>query len=71
MTGLPLDDEIKLITCWKKLILIFKFYIEINNKKYIIDYKIILEKIDDKNIISKETIKYSIYMENSWKKWNY
>lgn len=71
LIGLPLDDEIKNLITYgeKELILIFRFYIEINNKKYIVDYKIILEKIDDKNIIiSKETIKYSIYMENSWKK---
>ena len=47
---------------------LFKFYIELN-EKYIVEYKVILEEGENKEIeISNESIKYSVYTENKWKK---
>lgn len=66
-----LDNELKnLITYGEKNTeLLFKFYIEIENKKYIVEYKVIIGKTGDNTIeILSEVIKYSIYLEQD-KRW--
>lgn len=70
LNEIPLNKELKnLITFGKKEIsLFFKFYVELN-EKYIVEYKVILEEGENKEIeISNESIKYSVYTENKWKK---
>ena len=65
LVGMPLDDDLKnLITYGEKNIeLLFKFYIEIEDKKYIVEYKIVIGKTENNTIeILNETIKYSIYI---------
>lgn len=52
----------------KNCTLTFKFYIEILQNKYIVDYKIQLEKTDKEVIINNETIKYSSLNEGKWTK---
>jgi len=71
LVRIPLDNELKnLITYGEKNIeLLFKFYIEIENKKYIVEYKVIIGKTGDNTIeILSEIIKYSIYTEQD-KRW--
>lgn len=71
LIGTPLDTELKnLITYGKKEAnLSFKFYIEIDNKKYIIVYEVKLEKDEKEKVeVSNEIIKYSLYENDSWKK---
>ncbi|MHB9323399.1 AAA family ATPase, partial [Fusobacterium polymorphum] len=68
----PLDNELKnLITYGQKNIeLLFKFYIEMKNKKYIVEYKVIIGKTEENTIeILNEIIKYSVYIEQDsrWK----
>ena len=68
----PLDNELKnLITYGQKNIeLLFKFYIEMKNKKYIVEYKVIIGKTEENTIeILNEIIKYSVYIEKDsrWK----
>lgn len=48
--------------------LAFKFYIEILQNKYIVDYKIELKKADKEVTINNETIKYSSLNEEKWTK---
>lgn len=48
--------------------LAFKFYIEILQNKYIVDYKIELKKTDKEVTINNETIKYSSLIEGKWTK---
>lgn len=52
----------------KNCILSFKFYIEILQNKYVVDYKIELKKTDKEVIINNETIKYSFLNEGKWTK---
>ncbi|MGL5202056.1 AAA family ATPase [Cetobacterium sp.] len=52
----------------KNCTLAFKFYIEILQNKYIVDYKIQLEKTDKEVIINNETIKYRSLNEEKWTK---
>lgn len=71
LVGMPLDDDLKnLITYGEKNIeLLFKFYIEKEDKKYIVEYKIVIGKTENNTIeILNETIKYSIYIEED-KRW--
>ena len=71
LVRIPLDNELKnLITYGEKNTeLLFKFYIEIENKKYIVEYKVIIGKTGDNTIeILSEVIKYSIYLEQD-KRW--
>ncbi|QYR55799.1 AAA family ATPase [Fusobacterium hwasookii] len=71
LVRIPLDNELKnLITYGEKNTeLLFKFYIEIENKKYIVEYKVIIGKTGDNIIeILSEVIKYSIYLEQD-KRW--
>ena len=71
LVGMPLDDDLKnLITYGEKNIeLLFKFYTEIEDKKYIVEYKIVIGKTENNTIeILNETIKYSIYIEED-KRW--
>ena len=71
LVGMPLDDDLKnLITYGEKNIeLLFKFYIEIEDKKYIVEYKIVIGKTENNTIeILNETIKYSIYIKED-KRW--
>ena len=68
----PLDNELKnLITYGQKNIeLLFKFYIEMKNKKYIVEYKVIIGKTEENTIeILNEIMKYSVYIEQDsrWK----
>lgn len=48
--------------------LAFKFYIEILQNKYIVDYKIELKKTDKEVTINNEAIKYSFLNEEKWTK---
>lgn len=48
--------------------LAFKFYIEILQNKYIVDYRIELKKTDKEVTINNETIKYSSLIEGKWTK---
>lgn len=48
--------------------LAFKFYIEILQNKYVVDYKIQLEKTDKEVIITNEAIKYTSLNEGKWTK---
>ena len=71
LVRIPLDNDLKnLITYGEKNIeLLFKFYIEIENKKYIVEYKIVVGKTENKTVeILNETVKYSIYIEED-KRW--
>ena len=71
LVGMPLDDDLKnLITYGEQNIeLLFKFYIEIEDKKYIVEYKIVIGKTENNTIeILNEIIKYSIYIEED-KRW--
>ena len=71
LVEMPLDDDLKnLITYGEKNIeLLFKFYIEIEDKKYIVEYKIVIGKTENNTIeILNETIKYSIFIEED-KRW--
>ncbi|MGL4947347.1 MAG: AAA family ATPase [Cetobacterium sp.] len=52
----------------KNCILSFKFYIEILQNKYVVDYKIELKKTDKEVIINNENIKYSFLNEGKWTK---
>lgn len=70
LSEFPLNKELKnLITfAEKETILFFKFYIEAG-EKYIVEYKVVLSEGENKEIeISNESIKYSVYNENKWKK---
>lgn len=72
LSGVPLNQELKnLITFGEEnATLLFKFYVEFDkNIKYIAEYKVTLEKNDNKEIeISYESIKYSSYNDNEWTK---
>lgn len=52
----------------KNCTLAFKFYIEILQNKYVVDYKIQLEKNDKEVIITNEAIKYTSLNEGKWTK---
>lgn len=70
LTTVPLDSELKnLITYGEEnTVLLFKFYIEFKDKKYVVDYEITIEKTKDNSVvISKEIIKYSICIDSKWK----
>jgi len=71
LIGKSLNLElINLITYGEKeCTLTFDFYIEINNKKYIVDYKVILQKTKENDVeIINEILKYSVFSEENWKK---
>ena len=71
LIGKSLNLElINLITYGKEdCTLTFDFYIEINNKKYIVDYKVILQKTKENDVeIINEILKYSVFSEENWKK---
>ena len=70
LSEVPLNKELKKFITFaeKKISFFFKFYIELN-EKYIVEYKVILEEGENEEIeISNESIKYSVYNENKWKK---
>lgn len=52
----------------KNCTLAFKFYIEILQNKYVVDYKIQLEKNDKEVTITNEAIKYTSLNEGKWTK---
>jgi len=74
LVGMPLDDDLKnLITYGEKNIeLLFKFYIEIEDKKYIVEYKIVIGKTENNTItqtlietpFSEDIIKLKKYNKN-------
>lgn len=71
LIGKSLNLElINLITYGKEdCTLTFNFYIEINNKKYIVEYKAVLQKTRENDIeIVNEILKYSVFSEENWKK---
>ena len=68
LVGMPLDDDLKnLITYGEKNIeLLFKFYIEIEDKKYIVEYKIVIGKTENNTI---EILKWNYKnIQFIWKK---
>ncbi len=71
LIGMPLEDELKnLITYGENDIkLIFKFYIEIKNKRYVIKYKVVIKESKDEGIrIQEEKIEYSVNENDEWSK---
>ena len=71
LTGKSLNTElINLISYGQESsTLIFNFYIKVNNKRYTVEYKVILQKTEENNIeIINEIIKYSVFFENKWRK---